>query len=48
VQNLSDQRPPYLKIPAADLAPGQNAIPFDGTNASPVGRLISLQITKAW
>jgi hypothetical protein len=26
----------------------QNPIPFDGTNASPVGRLISLQITKGW
>jgi outer membrane receptor protein involved in Fe transport len=48
VQNLNDQRPPYLQIPAADLPPGQNPIPFDGTNASPVGRLISLQITKGW
>ncbi len=48
VQNLSDRRPPYLQIPAADLAVGQGAIPFDGANASPVGRLISLQITKGW
>jgi hypothetical protein len=48
VQNLSDRRPPYLQIPAADLAVGQSAIPFDGANASPVGRLISLQITKGW
>jgi len=47
-QNLTDRRPPYLRIPAADLAPGQNAIPFDGTNASPVGRFLSLQITKGW
>jgi len=48
VENLADQRPPYLRIPAADLLPGQNAIPFDGTNASPVGRLVSLQVTKGW
>jgi outer membrane receptor protein involved in Fe transport len=48
VQNLTDRRPPYLRIPAADLAPGQNAIPFDGANASPVGRFLSLQITKGW
>ena len=30
------------------LLPGQNAIPFDGTNASAVGRLISIQVTKEW
>jgi iron complex outermembrane recepter protein len=48
VQNITDERPPYLRIPAADLLPGQNAIPFDGTNASPVGRLVSLQVTKDW
>jgi hypothetical protein len=48
VQNLADQRPPYLQIPAADLPPRQNAIPFDGANASPVGRLVSLQVTKGW
>ena len=48
VQNLADRRPPYLQIPAADLAPGQSAIPFDGTNASPVGRLMALQVTKHW
>ena len=48
VQNLADRRPPYLRIPAADLPPRQNAIPFDGANASPVGRLVSLQVTKGW
>lgn len=48
IQNLADRRPPYLQIPTADLAPGQSAIPFDGTNASPVGRLIALQLTKDW
>jgi hypothetical protein len=48
VQNLADQRPPYLRIPAQDLLPGQNAIPFDGTNASPVGRFVAVQITKDW
>jgi outer membrane receptor protein involved in Fe transport len=48
VQNLTDQKPPYLQIPASDLPPGRNAIPFDGANASPVGRLISLQFKKRW
>jgi outer membrane cobalamin receptor len=48
VQNLADRRPPHLQIPAADLLPGQNAIPFDGTNASAVGRFVSIQLTKAW
>jgi iron complex outermembrane recepter protein len=48
VQNLFDQRPPFLRIPAEDLLVGQKAIPYDGTNASPVGRFISIQITKGW
>jgi iron complex outermembrane receptor protein len=48
VQNLMDRKPPYLQIPAADFPPGRNGIPFDGTNASPVGRLIALQFKKAW
>jgi iron complex outermembrane recepter protein len=48
VQNLTDQKPPYLQIPGAYLAPGRSAIPYDGANASPVGRLISLQFKKRW
>jgi iron complex outermembrane receptor protein len=48
VNNVTDKRPPYVQIPAADLNPGQNAIPFDPANASPVGRLIAIQVTKAW
>ena len=48
VTNLADRRPPYVLIPSADLAPGQNPIPFDAANASPVGRLIALQVRKGW
>jgi iron complex outermembrane receptor protein len=48
VQNVADRRPPYVQIPAADLLPGQPFIPFDGSNASAVGRLISLRVTKQW
>jgi hypothetical protein len=48
VQNRMGEKPPYLRIPAADLLSGQNARPYDGTNASPVGRLVSLQVTKDW
>jgi iron complex outermembrane receptor protein len=48
VQNVWAQRPPNVDIPTGDLLPGQIIIPFDGANASPVGRLMSLQITKRW
>jgi iron complex outermembrane receptor protein len=48
VQNLMARRPPEVEIPAGDLLPGRGGIPFDGANASPVGRLISLQVTKSW
>jgi len=34
--------------PAAYLAQGRSAVPFDGANASPVGRVISLQFRKRW
>jgi iron complex outermembrane receptor protein len=48
VSNLADKRPPYVLIPPADLSPGQNPIPFDPANASPVGRVIAIQLTKGW
>jgi outer membrane receptor protein involved in Fe transport len=48
VQNLADRRPPFLAIPAGDLAIGRSAVPFDGTNASAVGRYVSLEVRKAW
>lgn len=48
IQNLADRRPPFLAIPAGDIAIGRSAVPFDGTNASAVGRYVSLQIRKGW
>jgi outer membrane cobalamin receptor len=48
VQNVTARRPPTVQIPAGELLPGQNAIPFDGANASPLGRVVSLQFTKTW
>jgi len=48
VQNVTAQRPPNVAIPADDLLPGQIIIPFDGANASPVERVVSLQVTKRW
>ena len=48
VQNVTARRPPTVQIPAGDLFPGRNAIPFDGANASPLGRVVSLQFTKSW
>ncbi len=48
IQNLTDRRPPFLSIPAGDIAIGRSMVPFDGTNASALGRYISLQIRKQW
>jgi iron complex outermembrane recepter protein len=48
VSNLADKRPPYVLIPPSDLSPGQNPIPFDPANASPVGRVVTIQLTKGW
>lgn len=48
IQNLADRRPPYLAIPADDIAVGRSAVPFDGTNASAVGRYLSLEIRTEW
>jgi outer membrane receptor protein involved in Fe transport len=48
VQNLADRRPPFVAIPAGDVAIGRAPVPFDGTNASAVGRYVSLQIRKEW
>jgi iron complex outermembrane recepter protein len=47
--NLTDERPPFTQIPASRIfVPGANPLPFDPTNASPVGRFVSLQVTKNW
>jgi iron complex outermembrane receptor protein len=46
VQNITDKRPPYVDVPNLDGLTGSNPIPFDPANASPVGRLIGLQLTK--
>lgn len=48
IQNLADRRPPFLEIPAGDIAIGRSAVPFDGTNASAVGRYFSLEFRARW
>jgi len=48
IQNLADRRPPFLAIPAGDIAIGRSAVPFDGTNASAVSRYVSLEFRKGW
>lgn len=48
VLNLTDEEPPFVRIPVTALLPGQNSIPFDPANAAPVGRLISFQLSKDW
>jgi iron complex outermembrane receptor protein len=48
VNNLSDKRPPTVQIPAELLGTAQNFVPFDSSNASPVGRFILLGFTKRW
>lgn len=48
LQNLLDRRPPLLAIPLSEVAVGRSAVPFDGTNASAVGRYVSLEIRTGW
>ena len=47
VINITDARPPFVEIPPGLLF-GANPIPFDPLNASPVGRVVALTITKRW
>ena len=46
IANVADAHPPRVRIPAG--LTGENAIPFDPANASPVGRVISLSFDKRW
>jgi outer membrane receptor protein involved in Fe transport len=48
INNVADARPPRVQIPASLTLPGENVIPFDPANASPVGRRISLSVKKHW
>lgn len=48
IQNVTNEEPPYAQIPPEFLLPGANPLPFDPTNASPLGRFIALQVTKHW
>ena len=47
VENVTNEKPPYVAIPLA-VTGGAPPIPYDPANASPVGRLVSLQINKRW
>ena len=47
VLNVLDARPPFVNLPSNDTL-GGNPIPYDAANASPLGRVISLQISKRW
>jgi len=46
VTNALDEQPPYVEIP--NLLPGQNPIPFDPANASPLGRSVAISLNKRW
>jgi outer membrane receptor protein involved in Fe transport len=46
VQNLFNKKPPRADLSAIALLPGQQLPPYDPTNASPVRRSYSLQISK--
>lgn len=48
MQNMFDRRAPVVQIPTEDAAIGRPTIPYDGTNASAVGRFIELSIKKRW
>lgn len=47
VENLTDEKPPYVAIPLAATG-GAPPIPYDPANASPIGRLLMLQVNKQW
>jgi iron complex outermembrane receptor protein len=48
IQNVTNEEPPYAQIPPEFLLPDVNPLPFDPTNASPLGRFVALQVTKHW
>lgn len=48
IQNVTNEEPPYVRIPPEFLLPGVNPLPFDPTNASPLGRFIAVQVSKRW
>lgn len=48
IQNLTNRQPPYATLPPLNLLPGQHPVPYDSANASPLGRLIAVQLTKRW
>jgi outer membrane receptor protein involved in Fe transport len=45
VENVTNERPPYVAFPLA-ITGGAPPTPYDAANASPVGRFISLQVSK--
>jgi iron complex outermembrane receptor protein len=48
VTNVTDAHPPRVQIPVSFILPGESVIPYDPANASPVGRLIALTVSKRW
>jgi outer membrane receptor protein involved in Fe transport len=46
ITNVTDAHPPRVRIPSSFA--GENVIPFDPANASPLGRVISLSVGKRW
>jgi iron complex outermembrane receptor protein len=45
INNLTNSKPPYAEVPSL---PGQNPIPFDAANSSPLGRVLNIQLSKRW
>jgi iron complex outermembrane receptor protein len=43
-QNLLDRHPPLI----SSIQPGLAGVNYDSTNASPVGRFFTLQVTQTW
>lgn len=48
IQNVTNEEPPYARIPEEFLLPEVNPLPFDSTHASPLGRFVALQVSKHW
>ena len=48
VQNLLDEDPPFVRLGDATNSGLRAEIGFDPSNANALGRVVSLQVTKAW
>jgi outer membrane cobalamin receptor len=47
VTNVTNEKPPFVQTPGLTFG-NENPLPFDPVNASAIGRVVSLGVTKKW